>query len=103
MSEELKDVVTEQAVEAVEEVVANKAAEGFQLNDLEAAGIFVGAVALGYCIARVVDKVKAKMADKAEAEELEKKGFFGKIFHKSKKVAKVAAEEFSDITEPEKK
>lgn len=102
MADEIMNNVAEVATDVVEEVVAEKVREGLQFNNWEALGIAGGIFALGYGTCKLVEKLRAKKAQKAEQAEMEKKGFFGKIFHKGKKAVEAAAEELKPEETAEK-
>ena len=100
MAETMDNVVVNEAVETVENVVAEKAAEGFQLNNLEFAGIVVGAVGLGFGIAKLIDHIKTKKEQKASGEKVEKaKKSIKDMFKKGKKAVEDAAETVENAAE----
>ena len=102
MAEEMINNAAEVATDVVEEVVADKVKEGLQISNWEAGGALLLAVGVGFGIAKLVDFAKEKKTQKAEKEEMEKKGFFGKIFHKGKKAVEAAAEELKPEETTEK-
>lgn len=91
---EIMEVVTDNTAEVVEDVVTEKVKEGIQINNLEAGLGLAAAAAVGFGIAKLIDFVKAKKAQKPAAEESEKNpGFFGKMFGKGKKAVETVKEE----------
>lgn len=102
MADEIMNNVAEVTTDVVEEVVAEKVKEGLQFNNWEAVGIAGVIFGAGYLTCKLVGKLKAKKVQKAEQEEMEKKGFFGKIFHKGKKAVEAAAEELKPEETSEK-
>lgn len=102
-TEMMSNVATE-AVEAVENAVVEKAAEGLQINDWEAVGAIGLAVAFGFGLAKLIDFVKDKKGSKDSGEKVEKaKKSIKDMFKKGKKAVEEAAEDIAedikDITE----
>lgn len=97
MSEELKNVVAE-AVETVDETeVVEKVAKALELSNVEAAGIGLGLFVAGVLAKMGFDAIKKRIDRKAEQDELEKKGFFGKLFHKGKKAVEAAQDKLEEL------